>query len=82
METKPIKTPNFTRLVAEVRARTFIDEVDAEALERIFKEQCRMLDGYYNEEYRNALDIARNSAYESGYSNGYSDGYSDGHSAV
>ena len=82
METQPIKTPNFTRLITDVRNSTFIDEVHAEALERLLQEHCRMLDGYYAEAYYNALDSVRGSAYESGYSNGYEDGYSDGYSAV
>ena len=82
METQPIKTPNFTRLIAEVRAKTFIDEVHADALEKLLQEHCRMLEGYYIEEYLKALDSARSRAYGAGYSTGYSDGYSDGYSAV
>ena len=97
MKPQPIKIPKFMRLatmiIAEVRARTFIDDVDAEALRELLKEelneQCRMLDGYYEEEYYNELSRTRTIAYDEGYalgydgghSRGYSDGYSEGHSA-
>ena len=59
MET--IKTPNFTssisRIIADVRDRTCIDDVDADVIEKILQdalnEQCVMLDEYYREEYYN-----------------------------
>ena len=59
MNTGTIKTPSFmsitARIMAEVRNRTCINDVDAEALEKIVQdellEECRMLDGYYWEEY-------------------------------
>ena len=82
------KTPNFTRSIAkiitEVSAITGIDEVDAEAIEELLKaelnEQCMMLDGYYEEEYYNAISRARNEAYYEGHSDGYALGYDDGYS--
>ena len=56
-----IKTPSFmnitAKIIAEVRNRTYINDVDAEALEKIVQdellEECRMLDCYYWEEYYN-----------------------------
>ena len=84
MET--ILTPKFMRRISkittEVSAVIGIDEVHADALEKLLQEHCRMLEGYYIEEYLKALDSARSRAYGAGYSTGYSDGYSDGYSAV
>ena len=89
---KTITTTNpshrITKIMAEVRNRTFIDEFDAKVLEDILQEElndyCRMLDEYYDEEYHNAINTTRNSAYDSGYDDGYDIGYdngqSDGHS--
>ena len=58
---KPIKTPDFTgsitKLVKEIQTQICIDDADVEILEGLLKdalnEQCRMLDGYYWEEYYN-----------------------------
>ena len=84
MET--IMTPDFSRLITEIRTRTGIDAVAAEALEEFLTERCRMIDGYYEEEYYHELDIVRfrayNDGYEDGYSTGYDTGYSDCNSAV
>ena len=94
MNTKTIVTPNFTvsiaRTIAKIRASTCINVVDAEAIEKILQdeltEQYRMLAGYYEEEYRNAISSARNSAYDDGFDDGYDVGYDNGssesHSAV
>ena len=79
METKPIMSPNFTRVIAEIRTRTGIDAVAAEALEEFLTEQCRMIDGYYEEEYYHELDIVRSTAYDAGYTAGYDAGYEVGH---
>ena len=57
-----IKTPNFIgktdKIIAEIRTRTHIDDVDAAVIKDILgdmlMEECRMLDGYYAEEYYNA----------------------------
>ena len=77
METQPIKTPikapNFTRVIAEIRTRTGINDVDAEAIAEFLTERCRMIDGYYEEEYYHELDIVRFTAYNDGYAAGYSD---------
>ena len=74
------------KIIAEVRNRTGIDEVDAEALEKLLKDElheyCRMLDEYYMEGYHNAIYRARSIAYDSGYDDGHSAGHSKSHSAV
>ena len=81
MET--IKTPDFTRLITEVSAITDIDEVHAEAIEKLLKDELneyyKMLDEYYVEEYHNAIASARNIAYDAGHSDGYADGYDVGY---
>ena len=79
MET--IKTPDFTRVIAEIRTITGIGDFEAEALQELLKEYCVMVDEYYIEEYHNALDSARNSAYDDGYDVGYFEGYEDGYAA-
>lgn len=97
-EMNTIKTPNFTRRITKImvaiRTRACIDDVDAEAIEKILQdeliEECRMLDSYYWEEhynnYCNEISSVRTSAYEAGYDEGYADGhsggYSESHSAV
>ena len=81
-----ITTPNFmvktANIIAEVRARTCIDDVDVEVIKEILQdalnEYYMMLNEYYAEEYYNALNTARNKAYDAGYD----DGYDAGHSAV
>ena len=86
MKTVTIKTPNFTRriasITAEIRTIACIDDVDAEVIEKILQdaltEECRMLDGYYAEEYYN--EIA--SSYVKGYTSGYDDGHSGSPYAV
>ena len=87
-----IKTPNFTRriakIMAEIRTRGCINDVDAEAIEKILQdeliEECRMLDSYYWEEhynnYCNEISSVRTGAYKAGYDEGYALGYTDGHS--
>ena len=86
MKTQPKFMPRLLKITTEVSAITGIDEVAAEALAELLKaelkEYCLELDGYYAEEYYNALTSARSRAYDSGYSKGYSDGYSDGNCAV
>ena len=88
MQIDTIKTPNFTgkiaEIIAEVRTRTCIDDVDAEVLAEILQdklnEECRMLDGYYCEEYHNELTSAKHHAYDEGHYDGYNVGYDVGHS--
>ena len=82
MET--IKTPDFTRVIAEIRTRTCIEDVDAEVIEEILLRELnkysRMVDEYYIEKYRSTISSARNSAYYDGHSDGYASGYDDGYS--
>ena len=76
-----IPTPNFTgkveKIIAEIRTKTCID-FDTEVIQGILQdmliEECRMLAGYYEEEYLNALSSARSKAYD-GHSDVYEDGY-------
>ena len=57
-----IKAPKFERkiekILAEIRTRTYIDEVAAEVIKAVIQdaldEECRMLNCYYWEEYYNA----------------------------
>ena len=58
---------SIAQILAEVRNRTCIDDVDAEVIEKILQEE---LNEYYDEVY--AL----------GYDDGYDNGYYDGHSEV
>ena len=88
MKTKTIKTPNFmgkaAKIVEEIQTKTCIDDVNAGIIEKILQDElneyCRMLDGYYAEEYYNAITSAQHRAYDEGHSDGYSLGYDDGHS--
>ena len=80
-----IKTPNFTRritnIIAEIRTVACIDDIDAEAIEKILQdelnEECRMLDSYYWEEYYNMycneISSARTGAYDAGFADGQSE---------
>ena len=85
MEMKPeIKTPKFERkiekILAEIRTRTYIDEMAAEVIKAVIQdaldEECRMLNCYYWEEYYNELYSARSSAYDEGYTAGQYEGNS------
>ena len=71
------------KILEEVLARTCMDDIDAEVIkERLqdeLTEYCRMLTGYYAEEYFLALYIARTKAYDDGHSDGYDDGYESGY---
>ena len=66
-EMETFKTPDFTRLIAELRTRVCINDVDAEAIEQLLQ------DDYYI-----AISSARNEAYYEGHSDGYARGYDDG----
>ena len=87
MQIDTIKTPNLTRkianIIAEIRTIACIDDVDAEAIEKILQdeltEECRMLDGYYWEEYYKELSSAEHRAYDEGYIVGYNVGHKEGH---
>ena len=89
-----ITTPNFkhetAKMIAEICNKICIDDFEAEVIKDILQdalnEYCMILEGYYEEEYYNAISSARNSAYDSGFDDGYDVGYdngrSDSHSAV
>ena len=82
-----ITTPNFmgktANIIAEIRTKTCIEDVDAEVIKDILQaalnEHYRMLDEYYAEEYYNALNTARNRAYDDGFDDGYDVGYDVGY---
>lgn len=94
MKTETITTPNFmartAKIIAEIRTRTCIDDVDAEVIKEILQDSLNeyhmMLDEYYKEEYYIAISSARSEAYDDGHSDGYADGYDvgydDGHSEI
>ena len=79
-------TPNFmdktAKIIAEVRGRTCIDDLDAKILEEILQDAlnkyCRELDGYYDAGHAAGFD----EGYTLGYDDGHSVGHSEGHSAV
>ena len=75
----PIKAPDFKRVIAEIRTRTGINAADAEAIEEFLTEHCRMVDGYYEEEYYIELDSVRFRAYNDGYDDGFNEGYDIGY---
>ena len=83
MKLNELKTPDFTRLIAELRTRARISDVAAVAIEELLQaslnEYCMVLHGYYEEKYYNAISSARNSAYYDGYDDGYSDGHFEKH---
>ena len=87
MKPQPLNPPKFmqiAKILTEVSAINGIDEVDAEALGELLKDElneyCRMLDEYYIEGYHNAISRARSIAYDAGYEDGYDTGYSYGYS--
>ena len=83
-------TPNFmgiaAKIIAQVRTRTCVDKIDTEVIKEILQDEldeyCRMLYGYYEEEYDTAISSAYDEGYALGYDDGYANGHSDGHSAV
>ena len=87
MNTKTIIPPNFmgstANIIAEIRTKTGIDDVDVEVIEKILQdalnEYYSMVDEYYEEEYYIAISSVRNKAYDDGHSDGYADGYEIGY---
>ena len=71
------------KIIAEVRNRTCIDELDAEVIEEILQDEleeyCTLLNEYYEEEYYIAISSARSKAYDAGYDDGYDVGYDNGY---
>ena len=84
---KTITTPDFigriAKIVEEVSARAYVEEIDTEGIKEILKEELKEcyaeLKEYYEEEGCIAISRARNSSYYDGHSDGYSLGYDDGH---
>lgn len=70
------------KIIAEIRNRTCMDE-DAEVIKELLQDElteyCFVLNGYYEEEYFNAISSARSKAYDAGWSDGYDDGYENGY---
>ena len=78
----PIATPKTAKIIAEIRARTCIDddvEVIKEILQGTLHEYYAALEEYFVEEYYNAVSSARSKAYDDGHSDGYDDGYESGY---
>ena len=73
-----------SKIIADIRTSTRIDDVDAEVIEKILQgalnEYYDALNEYYEDKYYSTINSARNSAYDSGYDDGYSFGYDDGFS--
>ena len=67
----------LTKIMAEIRTRACIDDVDAEAIEKILKDELDFIDEYYEEEYYYAASKVHDSAYDAGYTEGYAAGYSE-----
>ena len=84
MKTETITTPDIAKIMEEVHTKTCIAKIDAEVIAAILqdslKEYYDALDGYYAEEYSNAISSARNRAYDDGFDDGYDIGYGNGHS--
>ena len=66
------------KIIADVRNRICIDDVDAEVINGILQDALNEIHEYYEEEYYNAIASARSSAYDAGHSDGYDDGYESG----
>ena len=81
---KPDFMVRTAKIIEEIRASTCIDDVDVEVIEKILQDGLNKyydeLDGYYEEEYYNALSRARNSAYDDGFNDGYDVGFDNGSS--
>ena len=77
MKTQPIKTPNFMHVIAEIRTRACINDVDAEAIEELLQ---AALKEYYDEVFTYAYDEGRDAGLKEGYTDGQDYGYSVGHS--
>ena len=63
-------------IIAEVRNRTGIEEIDLEVLEVILQDE---LNEYYDEGYYSGYYIGRSDGYSKGYSDGYEDCSSEGY---
>ena len=78
-------TPKFmhrlTRLIAEVRNRTGIDEAHAEALEELLKAELKEYYDELNEYYDELFTYAHDAGYDYGYTDGQDYGYSEGYAS-
>ena len=86
MKTETIMTDFMNRtakIIEEALARTCMDDIDAEVIKELLQDElteyCTSLNGYYEEEYFNAIYSARSKAYDDGHSDGYEDGYESGY---
>ena len=83
---KTITTPDFigriAKIVEEVSARAYVEEIDTEGIKEILKEELKecyaelkeyydTLAEYYEDKYYSTINSARNSAYYDGYDDGY-----------
>ena len=63
------------KIIAEIRNRTCINNMDAQILEDILQaalnEYYMEVDEYYEEEYYIAIEDVRASAYDNGFADGY-----------
>ena len=73
---KPDFMDRTAKIIAEIRTRTCIDDVDAEVLEELLKDE---LIEYHNEVFTYAHNIGYDDGYEEGYGLGYDEGYAAGH---
>ena len=73
--------PNFiditAKIIAEIRTKTYIDKIDAEAIKEILQDS---LNEYYDE-LQKYYDAGYDAAYDEGHSDGYDGGYDDGYTA-
>ena len=63
------------KIIAEIRTKTYIDKIDAEAIKEILQDE---LIEYHNEVFTYGHGIG----YDDGYDEGYALGYDEGHSGV
>ena len=86
MQIDTIMPPNFNgriaKIIAEIRTRTCINDVDTEVLKGLLKDEFERMDEDYEKEYYYATSSVHNSAYDAGYDAGYAAGYSEGNSVV
>ena len=84
---KPDFINSTAKIIAEIRTRACIDDVDAEVIKEMLQdaldEECRVLDSYYWEEhynnYCNEISSVRTGAYDAGYDEGYADCHAKNH---
>ena len=67
------------QIIAEVRNRTSIEEIDLEVLEVILQDE---LSEYHNEVFTYCNTNGYNAGYDTGYNAGYDNGYEDGYMTI